>query len=168
MMLITGPHRILLSMLQKLGLGEAKRLKSKSVTLFDFGARIKVVVSQPGRKSQIMIQITFNEDYEIHNESIDHLRMLYGPSVMSSWLDEDRKITISVVANEAVAQFDSPDLCALSLSQIRVQAAGAPILKALNRLDNRRENQIKGQDIYYRLGRHGKCGTYHCISTDEK
>ena len=168
MMLVTGPHRILLSMLKKLGLGEEKRLKSKSVSLVDFGARIKVIVSQVEGKSRIELQVTFQEDYEIHNETIDYLRMLYGPSVGYSRSDDKHKVTISVIANDAVAYFDSPHSCALSLSQIRVQAAGAPILKALSRMDDQCGNRRSNEDIIYKLGSHGKCGTYHCISADEK
>eukprot|EP00536_Pseudo-nitzschia_multiseries_P002743 jgi/Psemu1/301549/fgenesh1_kg.38_\ len=168
MMLITGPHRILLSMLKKLGLCQEKRLKSKSVNLLDFGARIKVIVSQQEGKSRIELRVSFQEEYEIHDETIDYLRTLYGPSVRSSRCEDEKKVVVSINANEAVSQFSSPDSCAWSLSQIRVQAAGAPILKALSKIDDRLQNRQSNEDVYYKLGRHGKCGTYHCISTNEK
>ena len=168
MMLVTGPHRILFSMLKKLGLGKEKRLKSKCVNLLDFGARIKVIVSQMEGKSQIELQVTFQEDYEIHNETIDYLRTLYGPSVDYNRFDDEHKVVISIIANEALTRFSSPDSCAWSLSQIRVQAAGAPILRALSRMDDECEKENSSEDVYCKLGRHGKSGTYHCISTNEK
>jgi hypothetical protein len=155
-------------MLKKLRLGEEKRLKSKTVNLFDFGARIKIIVSPGNGKTQIKLQVTFQEDYEIHNEAIDHLRMLYGPSVDFTRFDDQRKVVFSITPNEAVARFDSPHRCAMSLSQIRVQAAGAPILKALTRMNGRCPNQDSDESIIYKLGSHGNCGTYHCISTAEK
>jgi hypothetical protein len=168
MMLITGQHRILFSMLKKLRLGEEMRLKNKTVNLFDFGARIKIIVSLAKGKTQIELQVTFQEDYEIHNEAIEYLRMLYGPSVGFTRFDDQHKVVISITPNEAVARFDSPHRCAMSLSQIRVQAAGAPILKALNRMNGRCPNQDFDENTIHKLGSHGNCGTYHCISTDEK
>jgi len=168
MMLVTGTHKILFSMLKKLRLGEEKRLKAKTVNLVDFGARIKIIVSMTKGKSQIELRVTFQEDYEIHDEAIDYLRILYGPSVRFTRFDDKHKVTISITPKEAVAHFDSPHSCAMSLSQIRVQAAGAPILKALGRMDGWCPNQDSNEDTIYKLGSHGKCGTYHCISTDEK
>jgi len=142
-MLVTGPHRILFSMLNKIlnekyggsqHLSEKKRLKSKSASLVDFGARIKIKVSQFEGISQIELEATFLEDYEIHNETIDYLRELYGMSVGFTRFDDQHKVTISVIVNDAIAHFDSPQTCAMSLSQIRVQAAGAPILKDIDNL----------------------------------
>jgi len=149
-------------------LSEKKRLKSKSASLVDFGARIKIKVSQVEGISQIELEATFLEDYEIHNETIDYLRELYGMSVGFTRFDDQHKVRISVKVNDAIAHFDSPQTCAMSLSQIRVQATGAPILKALSRMDDQREDKYSNEDIIYKLGTHGKCGTFHCISTNEK
>ncbi len=168
MMLITGQHRILFSMLKKLRLGEEKHLKAKTVNLFDFGARIKIIVSLTKGKTHIQLQAIFEEDYEIHNEALDYLRTLYGPTVGFTRLDDQHRVAISVTPNEAIANFNSPHSCARSLSQIRVQAAGAPILNALSRMDVRIPSQGSHQDKIYKLGSHGKCGTYHCISSNQK
>lgn len=178
MALVTGPHRVLFSMLSKIlnekyGGGqhsEEKRLKPKSASLVDFGARIKIIVSEVQGKSQIELKVTFQGDYEIHhNETIDCLRALYGMSVGLTRFDDQRKVTISVKVDDAIAHFDSPQSCARSLSQIRVQAAGSPILKALSRMDDQqRGNTSANEDNIYKLGTHGKCGTFHCISTNEK
>mmetsp|Transcript_16370 Transcript_16370/g.37552 ORF Transcript_16370/g.37552 Transcript_16370/m.37552 type:complete len:169 (+) Transcript_16370:35-541(+) len=168
MMLVMGPHKILLSTLKKLRLGEEKRLKAKTVNLVDFGARIKVIVSMTNEKSRIELQVTFHEDYEIHDESIRYLRMLYGSSVGYNRFDGEYRMDISINANEALSHFDSPHSCAISLSQIRVQAAGAPILKGLSRIDDRCPSQTPDETSIYKLGRHGKCGTYYCINTDQK
>jgi len=175
-MLITGPHRILFSLLQKLGLSQDKRLKPKSVNLLDFGARIKVIVSNRAAnegRPRIELEVTFREEYEIHeNETIEYLTGVYGPCVRSDRFG-DGNVVLSIVASEAAACFGSPDGCAWSLSQIRVQAAGAPILKALSKIDDLRLKQHDRRSneddaAYYKLGRHGKCGTYHCIGTSEK
>lgn len=168
MMLIMGRHKILFSVLKKMSLGEEKRLKTKTVNLVDFGARIKIIVSHIHGKTQIEIQVTFEEDYEIHDEAVNHLRMLYGPSFRITRFDDQHKVLIAITPNEAVAYFDSPHSCAASLSEIRVQAAGAPILKALSRMDFLVPNESLDDDTIYKLGSHGKCGTYHCISTNEK
>lgn len=168
MMLITGRNRILFSVLKKLRLGEEKRLKPKTVNLLDFGARIKIIVSSAKEKSQIELQVIFQEDYEIHKEALDDLRMLYGSSVGLTRFDDQRKVVISIMPNEAVAHFSSPHSCVISLSQIRVQAAGAPILRALSRMNAKSRNEDPHEDAIYKLGSHGKCGTYHCISNDEK
>ena len=168
MMLITGRHTILFSMLKKLRLGEEKRLKAKTVNLLDFGAKIKIIVSLTKGKTQIELQVIFQDDYEIHNEALDYLRTLYGPSVGFTRFDDQHKVAISITPNDVVANFNSPHSCARSLSQIRVQAAGAPILNALSRMDARCPSQDSDQDTIYKLGSHGKCGTYHCISNDEK
>ena len=167
-MLISGQHRILFLILKKLRLGEEKRLKNKTVSLVDFGVRIKVIVSLTKGKTQIRMQITFKEDYEIHDEAIDHLRMLYGQSLKFTRFDEEHKVTFSICLNEALLNFESPHNCAMNLSQIRVQAVGAPILKALKRIDRRYRNQDSEKHEIYKLGSYGKCGTFHCISTVEK
>ena len=114
------------------------------------------------------MQIIFKDDYEIHNEAIDHLRMLYGSSIEFTRFDDESKVLFSICPNKALANFDSPHDCAMNLAQIRVQAAGAPILKALRRIDERCPKQVSDKDRIYKLGSHGKCGTYHCVSTDEK
>lgn len=167
-MLISGQHRILFSMLEKLSLGEEKRFKTKTVNLVDFGAKIKLIVSLAEGKTHIELKVTFQEDYVIHNEAIAYLRMLYGPSVRFTRFDDQHKVTISITPNEAVSHFESPHICAMSLSKIRIQTAGAPILKAFSRMGGRCQSQDSGEETVYKLGSHGKCGTYHCISTDEK
>lgn len=110
----------------------------------------------------------FQEDYEIHNEAIDHLRMLYGQSLTFTRFDEKHKVIFSICLNEALLNFESPHCCAMNLSQIRVQAVGAPILKALKRIDWRYRNQDSEKDEIYKLGSYGKCGTFHCISTSKQ
>ena len=147
---------------------EEKRFKSKSVSLVDFGARIKLAVSQAQGRSRIVLEVTFRQDYEIHNETIGHLRMLYGNSVSYSRLDDKNRAVISVIVDDAIAHFESPHSCAMSLSKIRVQVAGAPIWNALCRMDDQRGSQTSNEEVIYKLGTHGKCGSYYCISTNEK
>ncbi len=168
LMLITGEHRLLFSMLKKLKLGEEKRLKAKTVNLFDFGAKIQIIVSLAKGKTEIKLQAIFEKDYEIHNEALDYLRTLYGPTVGFDRPDDNHRVTISVTPKEAIARFNSAQSCARSLSQIRVQATGAPILNALGRLEAQFPGQASHQDKIYKLGSHGKCGTYHCISNNQK
>lgn len=168
MMLVTGENRILFGMLKKLRLGEDRHLKAKTVDLLDFGARIKLVVSLVEGKTHVEVQVTFREDYEIHNEALDYLRSLYGPSVDFTRVDDQHKVTVSINPKEAVNNFPSPQSCARSLSKIRVQAAGAPLLNALSRMDTRCPDQNSNQETIYKLGSHSKCGVYYCISNNEK
>ena len=168
MMLVTGQNRLLFGMLKKLRLGEERRLKAKTVNLFDFGARIKIVVSVAEGKTRVEMQVTFQDDYEIHDEALDYLRTIYGPSVDLARVDDRRKVTISINPKDVVKCFTSPQSCARSLSKIRVQAAGAPLLSALSRMDSRGPNQNPHQATIYKLGSHSKCGAYYCISNNEK
>jgi hypothetical protein len=168
MMLIDGRNRILFSILKKLRLGEERRLKAKTVNLLDFGARIKIDVSLASGKTLIELQVIFLEEYEIHDEAIDFLRILYGTSVGFTRCNDQHSVTISVFPNEAVAHFDSPHSCAISLSQIRVQAAGAPIFNALNRMNSKHPNRNSDGNAIYKVASHGKCGSCHCISNNEK
>jgi len=168
MMLIEGRNRILFSILKKLKLGEERRLKAKTVNLLDFGARIKIDVSLASGKTLIELQVTFLEEYEIHDEAIDYLRILYGTSVGFTRCNDQHSATITIFPNEAVAHFDSPRSCAISLSQIRVQAAGAPIFKALSRMNSIHPSQNSDGNEIYKIASHGKCGSCHCICNDEK
>lgn len=168
MMLVTGHNRILCGMLNKLKLDEQRRLKAKTVNLYDFGARIQIIVSVVENKTRVEMQVTFQEDYEIHDEALDYLRTLYGPSVGLTRVDDRRKVTVSINPKDVVKNFASPQSCARSLSKIRIQAAGAPLLTALSRMDARSPNQNPHQETIYNLGSHSKCGAYFCISNNEK
>lgn len=164
---------------------KGKKLKTKSIGLFDFGARIKIVVLQEQNRSRIDLQVSLQEGCNLHEETIEHLKSLYGASVAFADTKNQQqigknphKVSFSVTVNDAVHQFDSTQSCAFSLSQIRVQAAGAPILKALHRMDDTVTSKKwptgstslrNGDGEYiYNLGTHGKCGSYHCISTSGK
>lgn len=188
-MLVTGPHRILFTMLNRMlnkkygdkynpenNDNDTKQLKSKSATLIDFGVRIKISVHQVQGISQIVLQATFlDNDYVIHEETtMGYLRTLYGTSIGCSSNRITRsddggrqhnKVVITVKVNNAITHFDSTRDCAMSLSQIRVQAVGAPILNALRRMDdNKRRNSnsscSSGKNVIYKLGKHGKQRIY--------
>lgn len=168
MMLVTGHNRILFGVLNKLKLGEQPRLKTKTVNLLDFGARIKIIVSVVEDKTHVEMQVTFQGDYEIHDEALDYLRTLYGPSVGLTRVDDRRKVTVSINPKDVVKYFTSPQSCARSLSKIRIQAAGAPLLSALSRMDAQSPNHNPHQQTIHNLGSHSKCGAYFCISNNEK
>ena len=183
MMLVTGPHKILYNTLNKIldenddkqlittNNNSGKRLKSKSINLRDFGVRIKVVVTQVQNKPQIQLKVLFPNEYEIHDDNINYLRSIYGSSIDITRLDEKEMVVLSVDVKDAMQHFNTSMSCAMSLSQIRVQVAGAPLLKALDRVV-RGEQQTKSndsdEDFLCKLGSHGKCGSYHCLSTKEK
>lgn len=175
MMLVTGPHQCLSSTLNKI-LNGAEDIwnvtrsdkKVQTMDLFDFGAKIRLIVetSSNGRPN-VQLKIRFRKGYEIHDEGIDYLRNLYGPSISFRHDEERDALTLSVAVNDALGRFESPRACIDNLAQIRIHTAGAPIFKALHRLTG--ENDVSIEDSFlYKLGSHGKCGSYHCISTKEK
>ncbi|KAG7365318.1 ARP2/3 complex subunit (ARPC4) domain containing protein [Nitzschia inconspicua] len=175
-MLVTGPHQCLSSILTEL-LNEGKESdilmrkeeKARSIDLFDFGAKIKIVVEMVNGKPNIQFKIRFQKGYDIHNESIEHLRALFGSSIAVRRLDGQGSLILSVAVNDAIRKFDSPQECIENLSQIRIHTAGAPILKALSRLTNGVDcDNDNKDDFLYKLGSYGNCGTYHCMSTREK
>jgi hypothetical protein len=177
-MIATGPHRCLLSSLTKLleetgekttQLAENKKLKSKSINLFDFGARIKIVLSQQGQdQHNICLKIYFNQDCNVHEESLDYLHTLYGSSVTVHRLQDEQSVVLTVAVNDAVSMFHSRSACAVTLSQIRVQTVGAPIFKSFSRLHSESAVTDNNEYLEYKLGSYGKCGAYHCLSTKEK
>lgn len=193
-MLVTGPHQALYNLLYKIlkeQYGETfiesskclgneskskKRLKSKSVTLVDFGVKIKVSVQQVKESSKIELRASFLfGEYKVNEKTTtEYLQHLYGMNSISSTSDrQNDKISIIIDINEAVSHFDSTQEFAMSLSQIRVQAVGSPILNALRAMDEKKmiENGVatsSNSNFIYKLGTHGKCGTFHCICTNEK
>jgi hypothetical protein len=118
----------------------------------------------------------------LHEETIHHLTSLYGSAItfssrspLNNKTDDDEsdgRFSFSITVNDAVGHFDSAQSCAHSLSQIRVQAAGAPILNALHRIDSISASKTtitsSTKDIIYNLGTHGTTGSYHCISSCSK
>jgi hypothetical protein len=145
-----------------------KRLKSKSINLRDFGVRIKVVVAQVQNKPQIKLQVLFPNEYQINDDNINYLRSIYGSSICISRLEEKEMAVLSVDVSTAMKYFTTSFGCAMSLSQIRVQAAGAPLLTALDRVCGRTKSNVSDENFLCKLGSHGKCGSYHCLSTKEK
>jgi Arp2/3 complex, 34 kD subunit p34-Arc len=205
MMLVAGPHRNLYAtlnnMLDEKGdpIGRkskasndkhrpaapwvGKKLKAKSIGLHDFGSKINIVVLQEPSRSRIDLQVSLQKGYTLHKETITHLKSLYGPAVAFSDSKSGTStdvgggtMSFSVTVNDAVGQFDSTQSCVHSLSQIRIQAAGAPILNALHRIDTTPAINSTGtstslhntKDYIYNLGSHGMTGSYHCISSSSK
>lgn len=176
MMLVTGPHQLVSSILTGLLyeskesdiIKEKKLMTSNRIVLSDFGAEIKVVVESVKGKPKVQFKMRFCKGYDIHSESMDYLRSLYGSAITILETEEPQSVILSVAVNDAVRQFQSPQRCIDSIAQIRIQAAGAPIFKALDRLTKGRSGNDTQEDFLYKLGSHGNCGTYHCMSTQEK
>ena len=160
-----------------------KKLKSKSIELYDFGSKINIVVRQEQNRSKIELQVSLQKGCILHEETVNHLRSLYGTAVNFSPAIYNRrdkgatekyedKVSFSITVNDAVAHFDSTQSCAHSLSQIRVQAAGAPILNALYRISKSSKTNVEAftssKEYLYNLGTHGTSGSYHCISNSTK
>ena len=144
--------------------------KSKSIELLDFGARIKIVSSDAKSNHGIRLEISLRQDSSIHEDSVRYLRGLYGPSVMMQRLEDGQTVIFVLSVCAAVQKFDSIPACALSLSRIRVQAVGAPIFKAFSRLQRTSDvlTHSNDNDFQCKLGSYERCGTFHCLSTDEK
>ena len=178
MVIPAGPHRCLLSTLTNLlntsnaadsTLARKNRLKSKSIDMLDFGARIKIVVSEIQGKDDIRLKISFRQGDNGRDDSARYLRELYGSSVMAQRQEDGRTVMFVVSVTEAVQSFDSMSACAMSLSQIRVQAMGAPILKAFSRLQRTSDESVHDLDDFQcQVGSYEQCGTFHCLSTKEK
>lgn len=175
-MLVTGPHQLLSSILTGLLyegkesdiIKERKLMRSDMIVLFDFGAKIKIVVEMVKGKPKILFKMRFREGYNIHSESVDYLRSLYGSAITILQTEDPQSMILSVAVNDAVRRFQSPQRCIDSIAQIRIQTAGAPIFKALDRLSKGCSGNGTQEDFLYKLGSHGNCGTYHCISNKEK
>jgi hypothetical protein len=139
--------------------------------MFDFGVKYKVLLFQTSEGNRTILRVSIPGWKEIQACATGRLQAIYGDSVCVMADDDDNvkeneTYDFSVRVEDAMKNFDSIEVCAASLSQIRIQAAGAPIFHALERIASH-ENEDMEEHIHT-LDTHSRCGTCHCLSTSEK
>ena len=141
----------------------------EEIDFCDFGVKYKLIQLQTDNGTRADFQVLIPGWQEIQTDAIERLRAIYGGSL---YCRNDAKskgnYDFVIRLNEAVDNFDSVDSCATSLAQIRVQAAGAPLFKALDRIVSNESESSKSMEKVYRLLAQPRCGTCHCISSAEK
>jgi hypothetical protein len=141
----------------------------EEIDLCDFGVRFKVLLLQTNYGTRTELQVLIPGWQDIQADAIDRLRSIYGESVRyPSGAQSSQNSNFVIHLDEAVKNFDSIESCATSLAQIRIQAAGAPFLKALERIVSEDSGPRVAKEEVHRLTTHPRCGTCHCLSTAEK
>jgi hypothetical protein len=141
----------------------------EEIDLCDFGVRFKVLVFQTNDGTRTELQVLIPGWQDIQADAIDRLRSIYGESVRyPSGAQSSQNSNFVIRLDEAVKNFDSIESCATSLAQIRIQAAGAPFFKALERIVSEDIGPRVMVEEVHRLVTHPRCGTCHCLSTAEK
>jgi hypothetical protein len=172
-------HRSLLSLLTRFHKSESSNSVDHSasnsvleeIDMFDFGVKYKVLLLQTSGGNRTILRVSIPGWKEIQACATRRLQAIYGDSVCVMADNdindkENETYDFSVRVEDAMENFDSIESCAASLSQIRIQVAGAPIFDALERIASHENGEM--EEYIHALETHPRCGTCHCMSTSEK